>query len=193
MHTRTLTALSAALLLSVSGSIFAEPMSKADHKTAQAAISTQYDADKAACKGLAGNAKDICVEEAKGKHNVAKAELDANANPTEKNHYNVRIAQADAAYNVAKEKCDDAAGNTKDVCRKEAKSAHVAAKANAKLSEAKSDNTTKAQEKNAEAQKDANADKQDAAYAVAKEKCDALAGDPKTSCLQDAKAKYGKN
>lgn len=193
MHTRTLTALSAALLLSVSASVFAEPMSKADHKTAQAAISAQYDADKTACKGLAANAKDVCMEEAKGKQKVAKAELEANASPSEKNKYNLRIAQADAAYNVAKEKCDDAAGNAKDVCRKEAQSVHVAAKANAKLSEEKLDNNTKAQEKNAQAQKDANADKQDAAYAVAKEKCDALAGDPKTSCLQAAKAQYGKN
>lgn len=193
MQTRTLTALSAALLLSVSASVFAEPMSKADHKSAQAAISAQYDADKTACKGLADNAKDICMEEAKGKKNVAKAELEVDANPTEKNKYNLRIAHADAAYDVAKEKCDDAAGNTKDVCRKEAKSAHVAAKANAKLSEAKSDNNAMAQEKNADARKEANADKQDAAYAVAKEKCDSLAGDPKASCLQDAKAKYGKN
>lgn len=193
MHKRTLTALSAALLLSVSANVFAAPMSKADHKSAEAAISAQYDADKTACKGLAANAKDICMEEAKGKKNIAKAELEANNNPTEKNQYNLRIAQADAAYDVAKEKCDDAAGNAKDVCRKEAKSAHVAAKANAKLSEEKSDNNAKAQEKNAEAQKDANADKQDAAYAVAKEKCESLAGDPKATCLQDAKAKYGKN
>lgn len=191
MQTRTLTALSAALLLTVSASVFAEPMSKADHKTAKTAISAQYDADKGACKDMSGNAKDICVEEAKGKKSVAEAELESNYKPSEKNKYNVRVAQADANYNVAKEKCDDAAGNTKDVCRKEAKSAHVTAKANAKLSEEKSDNNATAREKNASAQKDANAEKQDAAYALAKEKCDSLAGDPKAACLQDAKMKHG--
>ena len=192
MQTRTLTALSAALLLSVSASVFAEPMSKAEHKTAKTPISAQYDADRAACKGLSGNANDICVDEAKGKKSVAETELEANSNPSEKNKYNVRLAKANAAYNVAKEKCDDAAGNTKDVCLKEAKSAHVTAKANAKLTEEKSDNNAAAREKNASAQKDADANKQDAAYALAKEKCDSLAGDPKAACLQDAKVKHGK-
>ena len=43
-----------------------------------------------------------------------------------------------------------------------------------------------------EARKDAAVDKRDADYKVAVEKCDALAGDPKTSCMNAAKAKYGK-
>ena len=43
-----------------------------------------------------------------------------------------------------------------------------------------------------EARKDAAEDKRDADYKVAAEKCDALAGDPKTGCMNAAKAKYGK-
>jgi hypothetical protein len=69
---------------------------------------------------------------------------------------------------VAKERCDDSAGNVKDVCVKEAKAAHVSAKADAK-----------AQEKIVDAHKDAAVDKRDAEYAVAKEKCDALSGNTK--------------
>ena len=42
------------------------------------------------------------------------------------------IAKAEAEYAVAKERCDDQAGNAKDVCVKEAKSAQTAAKANAR-------------------------------------------------------------
>ena len=42
----------------------AATMTKADYKT-----------DKTACAALAGNAKDICVEEAKAKEKVARAEL----------------------------------------------------------------------------------------------------------------------
>ena len=44
---------------------------------AQAATMTKsdYKADKTACAALAGNAKDICVEEAKAKEKVARAEL----------------------------------------------------------------------------------------------------------------------
>ena len=44
-----------------------------------------------------------------------------------------------------------------------------------------------------DARKDAASDKRDANYAVAKEKCDALAGDAKNTCMSDAKARYGKS
>jgi hypothetical protein len=35
------------------------------------------------------------------------------------------------------------------------------------------------------------ATKQDAAYAVAKEKCDSLSGDAQDKCIKDAKALHG--
>jgi hypothetical protein len=43
-----------------------------------------------------------------------------------------------------------------------------------------------------EARKDAATDKRDADYKVAIEKCDALAGDAKSSCVASAKMSYGK-
>jgi hypothetical protein len=92
------------------------------------------------------------------------------------------MAKADAAYDVAKEKCDDRKGNDKDVCVKEAKAAHTQATADAK-----------ANKKVAEVRKDAADDKRDAAYNVAKEKCDGLSGDTKAQCLATAKARYGKS
>ncbi|MNC96470.1 hypothetical protein D3C83_138490 [compost metagenome] len=55
-----------------------------------------------------------------------------------------------------------------------------------------SEANNQAGEKGAAARKDAAADKRDADYAVAKEKCDAFAGDAKSSCMNDAKARYGK-
>jgi hypothetical protein len=39
---------------------------------------------------------------------------------------------------------------------------------------------------------DASAEKRDANYKVAAEKCDALAGDAKSACIADAKARFGK-
>jgi len=201
MNRFNLTAIAAALCLAASASAVGAAMSKPEYKTAGQDISNRYASDIAACKSMAGNAKDICTEEAKGREKVAKAELEANYAPSDKHSYDVRVAKADAAYAVAKEKCDDVAGNTKDVCLKEAKSAYVAAKADAKLADKTADaNTTArektadaratAREKTADAQKDAATEKRDAAYAVAKEKCDALAGDAKASCLKDAKARY---
>ena len=153
-------------------------MSNAEYKTAGQNIAKTYAADKAACKSTTGNAKDICGEEAKGRQNVAKAELEANYQPSSKHRYDLRVAKADAAYAVAKEKCDDQAGNAKDVCRKEAKSAYVTGKADAKLADKTADANatargktadaqTVARAKTADAQKNAATEKRDAAYAVA--------------------------
>lgn len=41
---------------------FAETISKADYKAGKSRIDATYKTDKAACKSLSGNAKDICVE-----------------------------------------------------------------------------------------------------------------------------------
>lgn len=201
MNKFTITALSAALCLAMSASAIAANMSKEHYKAAESGISAKYKSDKAACKSLSGNAADICVEEAKGHKKVSKAELEASFSPSEKHQYAVRMAKADATYEVAKERCDDLAGNAKDVCRKEAKSAYTAAKADAKVAEKTADANATAREKTVEAnataretttdaRKDAATEKRDAEYAVAKEKCDTFAGDAKDSCLKDAKARY---
>lgn len=182
---KDLIGLAAALCLCFAGSAFAADnaaMSKDAHKAAKDKIEAQYKADKAACDGMNGNAKDLCKADAKGKEKIAKAELEAQYQPSPKADEKVKLAKADAAYDVAKEKCDDMKGNAKDVCKKEAKAAHTKAKADAK-----------ANAKVSEVRKDAAADARDANYAVAKEKCDALAGDAKTRCIDEAKARFGKS
>ena len=42
----------------------------------------------------------------------------------------------------------------------------------------------------AEAKKDASAEKREADYKAAKERCDAMSGDAKSKCVDDAKRKY---
>lgn len=159
----------------------AAPLSKAEYKADKTRISADYKADKAACAALAANAKDICVQEAKAKETVARAELEYSYSGKPADQTKVLVAKAKSAYAVAKEKCDDQAGNAKDVCVKEAKAVEVKALADAKLGE-----------KIGEARKEASDDKMDANYKLAVEKCDALAGDAKTSCVAAAKAKFGK-
>jgi hypothetical protein len=168
------------------------PISKASYTQAVKDADAQYKIDNGACASLSGNAKDICVAEAKGKASVAKAEAEAVYRHTPKARENARIAHAQANYNVAIEKCDDLAGNRKDVCVKEAKSELVKGKANAKVDRVAADTSHDATTKQAEARKDASADKREAEYKVATEKCDALAGPAKDSCLSAAKAQYGK-
>lgn len=167
------------------------PMSKASYTQTVKDADAQYKVDKEACSSLSGNAKDICVAEAKGKENVAKADAEAAYKHTPKARENARIAHAQASYNVAIEKCDDLAGNRKDVCVKEAKSELVKGKANAKVDRVAADTNKEAATKQAEARKDASADKREADYKVAIEKCDALAGAAKDACISSAKSRYG--
>ncbi len=159
----------------------AATMTKADYKGSKTRISADFKADKAACASLAANAKDICIEEAKAKEKVARAELEYAYTGKSGDRNKLLVAKAESAYAVAKEKCDDKAGNDKDVCVKEAKAVRVKALADAKMGK-----------EIGEAKKDAAADKRDADYSVAVEKCDALAGDAKASCVAAAKAKFGK-
>jgi len=167
-------------------------MSRDTYKAEKDRIEARYKTDAERCKGLAGNAKDICSKEVKGREKVAKAELDAASKNTEKARYDARIARADADYEVAKEKCDDLAGNPKDVCLKEAKAAHTRAAADAKVARVAHEQAANANAKTDEQRRDAVKEKRDAEFAVAREKCDALAGAAKDNCVNDAKARYGK-
>ncbi len=101
-----------------------------------------------------------------------KAELDYKA---------ARMKIADAYFDLDKAKCNGLTGNEKDVCVQRAKATLVAARSDAK-----------ADRKTIEARADARDDKRDAEYKVAREKCDAFAGDVKDSCVASAKAQFGK-
>ena len=169
------------LIAAVSAFTFAHAATttKAEYKAGKERVEAQYKADKKACDSLAGNAKDICEDEAEGKEKVAKAELEYAHTGKAEDQTKILKARADANYEVAKEKCDDLAGNPKDVCEKEAKAAHVKALADAKMGQ-----------QVGEAKMDAAEDKRKADYQVAAEKCDALSGDAKSSCMATAKARY---
>ena len=135
--TQALMAAAVAGTLGFSGMGYAA-LSKEQRKTENQRIEQDYKAAKERCDGLKGNAKDICMAEAKGAQKVAKAELEAQDKGTAKAQANVRVAKAEAEYAVAKEKCDDKKGNDREVCRKEAKAAESAAKAEAKAAMKKS-------------------------------------------------------
>jgi hypothetical protein len=180
-HSTLKTSIAIAALLALPAAQ-AVTLSKVDYQAGKTRISADYKTDKAACGSISGNAKDICVEEAKAKEKIAKAELEYGYTGTAKDGTKLSMAKADAGYAVAKERCDDQNGNAKTVCVKEAKAVHVKALADAKLGK-----------EVGEARKDAATDKRDADYKVAIAKCDALAGDAKTSCVATAKSNFGKS
>ena len=138
-----------------------------------------YATAKTACDALSANAKDICVAEAKAVRVKTKVDAEAVYKGTPKSREHAIHETAEANYKVAKERCDDMKGNDKDVCVKEAKATMIKAKVDAK-----------ATQKGTEARIDANKDKREADYKVAAEKCDAMSGDAKSSCVAAAKAKY---
>ena len=160
----------------------AATIGKDDYAAGKTRISADYKTDKTACGSLADNAKDVCLEEAQAKEKVATAELKYAYSGKPADHVKAMEVKAETAYEVAKEKCDDKAGNDKSVCVKEAKAAEVKAKADARTTE-----------KVGEARKDAAEDKRDADYKVAAQKCDALAGNAKDNCIAAAKAQFGKS
>ena len=170
----------------IAGALLAMPlaqaMSKADYTAAKTRISADYKADKAAHASQGGNAKDVCGEEAKAKEKVARAELEYSYSGKPADQTKVLETKAKSAYAVAKEKCDDKAGNDKQVCVQEAKAVQTKALADAKMGK-----------QIGEARKDAAEEKREADYKLAAQKCDALAGDAKASCMAAAKAKMGKN
>lgn len=175
---RTTIALAAAVVLGT-----ALPAWSADdpaaRKQAKSSAQATYQNARKACDSMSGNAKDICVVEAKATRDKAIAQADATQKGTPKAHLNARMAAAKADYNVAVERCDDKAGNDKDVCVKEAKAARTRVEADAKASR-----------ESTETRKDARQAKQDADYKVAAEKCDSMSGDSKDACIARAKATH---
>jgi hypothetical protein len=157
-------------------------MTQAEFKASKARITADYKIDKAACKVQKGNAKDICQEEAQAKEKVALAELAYSHTGKAADRNKVAVVKAKAAYEVAKERCDELAGNGKNVCVQEAKAVESKALADAKMGQEIGD-----------AKKDAASEKTEADYKVAHEKCDALAGDAKASCVTAAQGKFGKH
>jgi hypothetical protein len=156
-------------------------LSKSDYQAGKTRIDADYKSDNAACSSRADNAKDICLEEAKAKEKVALAQLEYSYSAKPADQTKLMEAKAVSAYAVAKERCDDKAGNVKDVCVQEAKAVETKALADARMGKQIS-----------EAEAKAGDTKRDADYGVATEKCDALAGDAKTDCIAAAKVKFGK-
>ncbi len=192
-----------AACLLIGSHAIAQSLSSTNMKISKGHIKSAYQADAKACTSQAGNAKDICMAEAKGKQAIALAELNHQQKSTLKTQYKVSMAKGEAAYDVAIQQCDDVSGNPKDVCVKEAKAAWVTAKSEAKVllktsasnveaNQKSMDAKAEARQDNQEIRADASKDERAAALKVAEEKCDALASTAKDNCLKTANTKYGK-
>ncbi len=110
------------------------PSAKNEEKARMAKADADYDIAKEKCDDLKGDAKDICVKDAKAAHvhaveaaKVAKAQAEPASNANAK-AANVAEARKDAAsenreadYKAAKARCDTMSGAAKDTCIADAK------------------------------------------------------------------------
>ena len=104
---------------------------KARESARNAHADATYAVAKEKCDDLSGNAKDVCVKEAKAAHvkATADAKVDRVASDTSKDSASKTAAarrdaaedKRDADYKVAIEKCDSLAGAAKDTCVHDAK------------------------------------------------------------------------
>ena len=162
-------------------------MTKAEYKTEKDTISSTYKVSRDKCVSLKANAKDICMSVAKGAEKVSKAELEEKYEPSARHVEKVSMAKGDAAYHTAKEKCDDSSGNAKSVCRADAKAAHVKAVEEARVVRVGA--ITNSVDKSM--RNSANKDENEANFKAATARCDGMAGGAKSTCMTDAKTKYG--
>lgn len=169
----------AAALWAVVTTTSAAPLPKATYDAAKSELKTTYKSERAACDSLAGNAKDICVETAKGHEEVAMAHLEYQYTGKSSDRAALLKARYEARYEVAEERCDDLGAQQKDVCLAEAKAERDKSKAAA----------TAAKDVDA-AVEDAQTAALKADYKVARERCDTLGGDNKDVCLATARARF---
>jgi hypothetical protein len=84
----------------------------------------QYDVAKEKCDDLSGNAKDVCVKEAKAAEKKAKAEAKADRADARSpdTRADASVATRDAEYRAAMARCDALTGDAKTSCAADAKS-----------------------------------------------------------------------
>lgn len=174
---RLFLALSAGLCLI--GSAQASNFTSATYDGAKANLKTLYKAEREACAPMSGNTKDICVEEVKARDKISHAQLTYNYTGVDKDEQKLYQARYEATYAVAKEKCDDASGQAKSLCVREAKTVRDKAKADLKLTR-----------KVVDAIDDAAASRMKADYKLAAEKCESMPMEGRQVCVATIKARY---
>jgi len=108
-------------------------MNEAAYEAAQARIAADFKAERKACDRVQGPARDLCRTQAKGRQQVARAELQARYEPSPEADQELKNARAEAKYALARVRCDALKGNAEDRCRQEAKGALEAAIRQAKV------------------------------------------------------------
>ena len=168
-------------------------LTKDGYAQAKKEADAQYKIDREACSSLSGNAKDICIAEAKAKNDIARAEAAVAYENTPKTRENARVAHARAAYDVEHREMRRPRGQPQGRLREGSQGRARQGQGRREVDRVAVDTRQDATTKQADAVKEANAEKREADYKVAIEKCDAFAGPAKDACVGNAKVQYGKS
>ncbi|MET3130440.1 hyperosmotically inducible protein [Oxalobacteraceae bacterium GrIS 1.11] len=129
--------ISLALASAIGAMVFSAPVfAQSSGATSYQELSDKAGADftsaKARCDADTGNAKKVCLEEAKLTHVRAEQDAVAEYKNTPHDLSKARADVANAEYDLAKTKCAERNGDDKNTCISEAKSARTVALADAK-------------------------------------------------------------
>lgn len=166
-------------------------MSREDHQARKERIEADYKAARQQCDGMKGNAKDVCMAQAKGKNEVVKAQLEAQRDPGPKRDSHVQKKQAEADYNVARQKCDDLRHVARDACRNDAKATYEHAKDQAKVAPAAEGKGVRSDQSQRDGRQARNAST-DTEYAAARERCGTLSPQARDNCMNEVRKRFSK-
>jgi hypothetical protein len=162
-------------------------MTKEAYEAMKSRLEASQDAELKACDGDKSNARDICRAAAKGRGRVLLAELKAEYQPSPEADRATMMAQAEADYDVAKQKCDEARGKAKDACKARADQVREAAIRRAKIERVEATRRLKA--RGSTGQVAVQQQSPDEKYAAEKARCGML-GEERDNCLAEAKRRF---
>lgn len=183
MKTLAATLLATAISAGFAAQAAETPGDPASYRNMTQKAAADYKSAIANCSGMSGNARQVCVEEAKVARARSEADAVAQYRNTQKDRIKARTALANADYRLAKARCADMSGAEKDSCMSTARSVHTAA-----LADAKADRNMAVASTNRTSPV-TGTDTRDPTKAAAVEKCAQVAGQPTTGCLIEHEGK----
>lgn len=111
---------------------WAQDQDAASYKSATVKAAADYKTARAACDSSTGNARQVCLAQAKVERTRADADAASQHKNTPKTLSKARSDVVHAEYDLAKAKCGESTGAERTTCLRDAKSTQTAALAEAK-------------------------------------------------------------
>jgi hypothetical protein len=113
------------------GAARSEGMTRSQYEAGAQRIEAEHAAVRASCDRQAASTVGLCIASALNARNVARAELLLALEPSSAHEHGVRVARAQAAYDLALQRCDDRTA-TGGGCAQEARAGRARALAAAR-------------------------------------------------------------